>query len=120
VDPFVLSKLDFVRKDVPALELAWKRESRSFRTDIIGPFQYLKGRELALKARVMGPMAPLFGHANQPELLCLENQIGTVERKAGRPDRSGRKPLKDMTLFEMGLEKVVLVMREGRILKDLL
>ncbi len=53
------------------------------------------------------------------ELICLENQIGTVEvGKLADVIVLDGNPLQDMTLFERGLEKVVLVMKEGQILKD--
>jgi len=124
LDAFILSKLDFVREGMfRALELAWKAGVKiGSGTDIIGPFQYLKGRELALKSQVMGPMAAIVSATRtNAELLFLEDQIGTVETgKLADLIVVDGNPLKDMTLFEKGLQKVLLVMKEGRILKDLL
>ncbi|HXZ36719.1 MAG TPA: amidohydrolase family protein [Thermodesulfobacteriota bacterium] len=122
LDPFILSKLDFVREGMfRALELAWKAGVKiGSGTDIIGPFQYLKGRELALKAQVMGPLEAIISATRtNAELLCLENEIGTVEagKLADLIVLEGN-PLRDITLFEKGLQKVLLVMKEGRILKD--
>jgi imidazolonepropionase-like amidohydrolase len=122
LDAFILSKLDFVREGMfRALELAWKAGVKiGSGTDIIGPFQYLKGRELALKAQVMGPMAAIVSATRtNAELLFLDDQIGTVEAgKLADLIVVDGNPLKDMTLFEKGLQKVLLVMKEGRILKD--
>ena len=122
LDPFVLSKLAVVREGMfGAVELAWKAGVKiASGTDIIGPFQYLKGRELALKAQVMGPMAAIVSATKtNAELLCLEDQIGTVEagKLADLIVLDGN-PLQDITLFEKGLQKVLLVMKEGRVLKD--
>jgi len=124
LDAFILSKLDFVREGMfRALELAWRAGVKiGSGTDIIGPFQYLKGRELALKSQVMGPMAAIVSATRtNAELLFLDDQIGTVEagKLADLIVMDGN-PLKNMTLFEKGLQKIVLVMKEGRILKDLL
>jgi len=122
LDPFILSKLDFVREGMfRALELTWKAGVKiGSGTDIIGPFQYLKGRELALKAQVMGPLEAIISATRtNAELLCLEDEIGTVEagKLADLIVLEGN-PLRDITLFEKGLQKVLLVMKEGRILKD--
>jgi imidazolonepropionase-like amidohydrolase len=124
LDPFILSKLDFVREGMfRALELAWKAGVKiASGTDIIGPFQHLKGRELALKAQVMGPMAAIVSATRtNAELVFLDDQIGTVEagKSADLIVLDGN-PLRDMSLFEKGLQKVLLVMKEGRIVKDLL
>jgi imidazolonepropionase-like amidohydrolase len=122
LDAFILSKLGLVRKGMfRALDLAWKAGVKiGSGTDIIGPFQYLKGRELALKSRVMGPMAAIVSATRtNAELFFLDDQIGTVEAgKLADLIVVDGNPLKDMSLFEKGLQKVVLVMKEGRILKD--
>ena len=124
LDPFILSKLDIVREGMfRALELAWKAGVKiASGTDIIGPFQHLKGRELALKAQVIGPMAAIVSATRtNAELVFLNDQIGTVEagKSADLIVLDGN-PLRDMSLFEKGLQKVLLVMKEGRIVKNLL
>ena len=124
MDAFVLSKLDTVRQgSLRALELAYKAGVKiASGTDIIGPFQYLKGRELALKAEVMGPMGAIVSATRtNAELLSLDNCLGTVEAgKLADLIVVDGNPLQDLTLFEQGLNKVLLVMKEGRIMKNLL
>jgi len=124
MDAFVLAKLATVREgSFRALELAHRAGVKiGSGTDIIGPFQYLKGRELALKAEVMTPMGAIVSATRtNAELLCLDHCLGTVEEeKLADLIVVDGNPLQDMTLFEQGLKKVVLVMKEGRILKNLL
>ncbi len=122
MDAFVLSKLETVRQGMlRALELARRAGVKiASGTDIIGPFQYLKGRELALKGQVMSPMEAIVSATRtNAELLNLEDRIGTVEpgKLADLIVLEGN-PLKDLTLFEKGLERVLLVMKEGRIMKN--
>jgi len=89
-------------------------------SDILGPNQHLKGRELALKAAVMGPMVAIVSATRtNAELLGLDDRIGTVETgKLADMIVVDGNPLEDIGLFEHGLEKVVLVMTEGRIQKN--
>jgi len=124
MDPFVLSKLDMVRRGMlRTLELA--RQARvkiASGTDIIGPFQHLKGRELALKGQVMSPMETIVSATRiNAELLRMEDRIGTIEvgKLADLIVVDGN-PLEDLTLFEQGLQRVLLVMKEGRIMKNLM
>jgi imidazolonepropionase-like amidohydrolase len=124
MSPFVLSKLDMVRQGMlQALELARQAGVKiASGTDIIGPFQYLKGRELALKGQVMSPMEVIVSATRtNAELLCMEDRIGTIEpgKLADLIVVDGN-PLQDLTLFEQGLKRVLLVMIEGRIMKNLL
>ena len=77
---------------------------------------------MALKAAVMGPMAAIVSATKtNAEMMGLSDQIGTL-LPGKRADLIviDDNPLKDMTLFEKGLEKVVLVMKAGRIMKNLL
>jgi len=121
---FVLEKLKTVaEKGLIALEHAQRSGVLiGSGSDIIGPFQHLKGRELALKAKVMSPMDVIRSvTANNARILGLENEIGSLKvgKKADlivlRKD-----PLKDMSVFEDGLSNVLLVMKEGKIVKNLM
>jgi imidazolonepropionase-like amidohydrolase len=122
MDAFTLSKLDAVREGtLRSLELAHQAGVKiGSGTDIIGPFQYLKGRELSLKAQVMTPMEAIVSATRtNAELVGMASRIGTVEagKWADLIVVDGN-PLKDLTLFEQGLQKVVLVVKEGRIMKN--
>lgn len=91
-------------------------------SDIIGPFQYLKGREFALKAQVMSSMEAIRSATlTNAEMLGMAEQIGSIEtgKEADMIVVDGN-PLNDLSLFENGLERVVLVMKEGIIYKDTL
>jgi len=117
-----LEKLEIVRhKGQHALELAYRAGVKiGSGSDIIGPFQHLKGRELVLKAEVMTPMEAIVSATRtNAELIGMADRIGTLEpgKLADLIALDGN-PLEDLTLFEHGLERVVLVMKEGRIVKD--
>lgn len=124
LDPFSLEKLQMVgRMGRRALELAYRAGIKiGSGSDIIGPFQMLKGRELAIKSEVMTPTEAIVSATRtNAELLKLSDRLGTVEpgKWADLIVVHGN-PLDDISLFERGLEKVVLVMKEGRIMKDLI
>lgn len=54
------------------------------------------------------------------ELIGMADRIGTVEPgKLADPIAVDGNPLEDLRVFEKGLERVVLVMREGKIVKDI-
>jgi imidazolonepropionase-like amidohydrolase len=122
MDPFVLSKLAQVREGTfRALELAKKAGVKiASGTDIIGPFQHLKGREFALKGEILSPMETIVSATRtNAELLRLEDRLGTLEagKWADLIVIDGN-PLRDLTLFEQGVKTVLLVMKEGRIMKN--
>jgi imidazolonepropionase-like amidohydrolase len=121
---FVLDKLKMVAEKGLAA-LAFAKHSGVLigsGSDIIGPFQHLKGRELALKAQVMRPIDVIRAVTiNNAKILGLEDEIGSLKvgKKADfivlKSD-----PLEDMSLFEDGLANVLLVVKEGKIVKNLL
>ncbi len=123
-DSRTLEKLEIVsHKGKKALEMAYRAGVKiASGLDILGPEQYLKGRELALKAEVMGPMDTIISTTQtNAELINMEGQIGTVESgKIADLIVIDGNPLEKMSLFEEGLEKVVFVMKEGKIHKNLL
>lgn len=91
-------------------------------SDIIGPYQHLKGRELRLKAEVMSPMEAIVSATRtNAEIVGLGDCLGTLEAgKIADLIVLDGDPLEDLTLFERGVEAVLLVMKAGKILKNLL
>ncbi|MEJ2170724.1 MAG: amidohydrolase family protein [Desulfobacterales bacterium] len=89
-------------------------------SDIIGPFQELKGRELALKAEIIGPMAAIVAATKtNAELMGLYDRLGTIEAgKTADLIVIDQNPLENMAVFENALQHVVLVMKQGRIYKQ--
>lgn len=89
-------------------------------SDIIGPFQHLKGRELRIKAELLSPMeAIVAATCTNARLLNMEDRIGTLT--AGKDADLivvDGDPLVDPSLFERGAETVQLVMKAGRVMKN--
>ncbi|MBW1723675.1 MAG: amidohydrolase family protein [Deltaproteobacteria bacterium] len=123
LDARTLEKLKIVgHRGIEALETAYRAGVNiASGTDIIGPLQHLKGRELAIKAEVLGPMGAIVSTTRtNAELMGLSERIGTLESgKVADLIVLDGNPLKDMTLFESGLERVLLVMKQGRIMKEM-
>jgi imidazolonepropionase-like amidohydrolase len=123
MDAFTLQKLGEVRKGgLNAVEHAYKAGVKiASGTDIIGPFQHLKGREFSIKGEVMSPMETIVSATRtNAELLNVSDRLGTVEpgKLADLIVINGN-PLKDLSLFERGIETVMLVIKEGVIMKNL-
>jgi len=124
LDDYSLEKLAAVgTSGRRALELAHRAGVRiASGSDIVGPLQALKGREIAIKAEVLGPMGAIVAQTRtNAELLNLASLIGTVEpgKLADLIVVEGN-PLRDPGLFADGLRTVRLVMQEGQVTKDLL
>jgi imidazolonepropionase-like amidohydrolase len=122
MSPFVLEKLRSVaHRGAEAVAVA--RDAGvtiGAGSDIIGPFQHLLGRELALKAAVLGPMdAIVSATRTNAEILGLGDRIGTVEAgKIADLIVVDGDPLEDVGLLERGRERVLMVLRDGRVVKD--
>ncbi len=91
-------------------------------SDLLGPMQTHKGRELALKAQVLSPMEALLSTTKvNAELLRLDRTLGTVEsgKLADLLVVRGN-PLRDLTLFQDYRQNILLIMKEGQIYKNTL
>jgi imidazolonepropionase-like amidohydrolase len=91
-------------------------------SDLLGPMQQYKARELALKAQVLSPMEALLSATKvNAELFRLEREIGTVEpgKFADLLVVRGN-PLLDLSLLQEYQRNILLIMKEGRIYKNLL
>ncbi len=123
-DARTLEKLELVRyKGREAFEMAYQAGVKiASGSDILGPDQHLKGRELALKAQVMGPMQAIVASTRtNAELLRMDDKIGSVESgKLADLIVVDGNPLEDISVFENGLEKTVFVMKAGVVCKNLL
>ena len=91
-------------------------------SDLLGPMQRRKARELALKAQVLSPMEALLSATKvNAELFCLGRDIGTVEGgKLADVIVVRGDPLRDLTLLQDYQHNILLIMKEGRIYKNLL
>jgi imidazolonepropionase-like amidohydrolase len=111
------------QRSFEALKLAYQERVKiGSGSDLLGPMQQYKARELALKARVLSPMEALLSATKvNAELFGLERDIGTVE-----PGKSADllvvrgNPLQDLTLLQEYQHNILLIMKEGRIHKNLL
>ena len=82
----------------------------------------MKALEFVFKAEVMTPMQVIVSATRtNAELVGLADKIGTIDlgKWADLIVFDGN-PLEDIGLFERAQERVVLVMKEGRIVKDML
>jgi imidazolonepropionase-like amidohydrolase len=88
-------------------------------SDLLGGMQAARGRELALKAAVLGPMGALVATTRtNAELFGLQDQIGTVEEgKQADLILVDGDPLADISLLE-DPANVVMVVKEGGIVKQ--
>ncbi len=104
-----------------ALEIAVRAGLRiASGSDVLGPMQPFKARELTLKARVMGPMGALIASTRtNAELMRREHEIGTVEEgKLADLILVDGDPSSDITCLE-NPANVQVVVKRGRVCKDL-
>jgi imidazolonepropionase-like amidohydrolase len=124
LDDYSLEKLALVgRSGRRAVELAHRAGVKiASGSDIVGPDQALKGRELRIKAEIIGPMGAIVSATKtNAELLNLSEVLGTVEvgKRADLIVLHGN-PLADPGIFEHGHAAVRLVVSDGNIVKNIL
>jgi imidazolonepropionase-like amidohydrolase len=124
LDDRTRDKLSIVaEKGLEAVDLAYQAGvTIGSGSDIIGPAQGLKGRELLLKAQIMSPMEAIVSATKtNAEIAGLGDQLGTIEPgKLADLIVVDKDPLQDLQIFEQGLRHVLFVMKEGKVVKDLL
>jgi imidazolonepropionase-like amidohydrolase len=88
-------------------------------SDLIGPLQNRRGLELALKAKIIGPMpAIVSATSSNARILGASDRLGTIERgKIADLIAVDGDPLTDPEVFD-DPDRVVLVVRDGAVLKD--
>jgi imidazolonepropionase-like amidohydrolase len=101
-----------------AFEMGLKIGSGS---DCLGPLQVNKGLELALQAKIMGPMAALMAATNtNAEIIKQEKNLGTIEPgKLADFILVKGDPLKDMSLFQNYHENITLIIQDGKVYKNI-
>lgn len=122
LDDYSLEKLALVgQSGRRAVELAHRAGVRiASGSDIVGPDQALKGRELRIKAEILGPMGAIVSATKtNAELLNLSEVLGTVEvgKWADLIAVQGN-PLAEPGLFEQGRSRVKLVLIDGAPMKN--
>jgi imidazolonepropionase-like amidohydrolase len=124
VPAYNIEKIDQARvKAAHSLELALNAGCKiGSGSDLLGPMQVYKGTELALQAEVMGPMGALTAATRtNAEIIRKEKDLGTVEAgKLADLIVVDGDPLADMTLLQRYREKITLIVKGGRIYKNLI
>lgn len=88
-------------------------------SDLIGPKQDVRGRELVLRSRIETPMVALVSATRvNAEILGIADDVGTIEvgKRADLVAFAGD-PLDDPEIFA-DRDRVVLVVQDGRVVKD--
>jgi imidazolonepropionase-like amidohydrolase len=89
--------------------------------DVVGPGHPYKGRELELKARVMGPMGAIVSATKvNSEILKISDRVGTLEPgKLADMLLLDGDPLKEISLFQ-NRERIKIIMQGGEFIKNTL
>lgn len=91
-------------------------------SDLLGELQTYKGLELALKAKVLGPMGAIVASTRtNAEILKREKDLGTVEEgKLADLILVAGDPLRDISMIQRYREKITMIIQGGRLYKNLL
>jgi imidazolonepropionase-like amidohydrolase len=87
-------------------------------TDLLGPRQNRRGLELALKAKILGPMAAIVSATSTNARILRQPDLGMIaEGKLADLIAVSGDPLAEPELFD-DPDRVVLVVQGGRVVKD--
>jgi imidazolonepropionase-like amidohydrolase len=91
-------------------------------SDLLGVTQRHKGLELALQARILGPMGALIAATRtNAEIVRQEQHLGTLEAgKLADCILVKGDPLEDMGLFQNPQEAVTFIMQDGKVYKNII
>jgi len=91
-------------------------------SDLLGPMQVYKATELELKSRVLGPMGAIISATRtNAELLRRGRDLGTIEiGKLADLILVDGNPLEDISLLQQYHERITMIMKEGKLYKNLL
>jgi imidazolonepropionase-like amidohydrolase len=106
-----------------SLEIAFKAGVKiGSGSDLLGPMQIYKGGELELQAKIMGPMGALMAATRtNSEIIRQQDNLGTIESgKLADLILVKGDPLKDITLFKEYESNILLIIKEGKIYKNIL
>jgi imidazolonepropionase-like amidohydrolase len=119
-----------VRKNVLALERAEHALAVAQQTgvkigsgsDLLGPMQVHKGEELALQARVLGPMGAIVATTRtNAEIIGCAADLGTIEAgKLADLILVNADPLKQIGVFQNYRDNITLIIQGGRLYKKIL
>src|SRR5215210_1787567 len=116
-----IRKIDEARKvGIRALRYAYEAGVNiASGSDLLGPLQNRKARELEIKTEVMSPMESLVSATKtNAELFRMEDEIGTVERgKLADLLVVDGNPLENMAVLQKK-DNLKLIMKGGKIVKD--
>ena len=122
IPEFNLYKMNIARqRSIEALQTAHNEGVKiGSGSDLLGPFQKHKVRELILKTEVMSPKESLLSATRvNAEMLMMEKDIGAIEQgKFADLLLLDGDPLKDISLIE-NKENIRLIMKSGRLYKNL-
>lgn len=91
-------------------------------SDLLGPMQNLKGLELELKAKIMGPMGAIVSATRvNSEILGREDDLGTIEPgKLADLILVDGDPLTHITVFQDYHSRISLILQNGIVCKNIL
>ncbi len=90
-------------------------------SDLLGPMQIYKGEELALQAKVLGPMEAIVAATKtNAEILHRQNDLGTIEAgKLADLILVDGDPMEDITIIQNYQEKITMIMQGGNYYKNI-